>query len=84
LSRLSRVYDAPLLRFLRLAHDLMLTRPAEFDKQTSLGVKSAFPKAMHSANFIAESIAKDICAHLSRDVLAIVPQVADYTCTICN
>ncbi|KAK0648825.1 SPX domain-containing protein [Cercophora newfieldiana] len=55
----------------------------KFDKQTSLGAKTVFPKALHSASYIAESIAKDICAQLSNDVLAIVPQVADYTCTIC-
>ena len=55
----------------------------KFDKQTSLGVKATFPKALNSAGFIAESIAKDICAKLSQEVLAIVPQVADYTCTIC-
>lgn len=55
----------------------------KFDKQTSLGVKATFPKAFHSANFIAESIAKDVCATLSNDILAVVPQVGDYTCTIC-
>jgi len=46
-------------------------------------VKTVFPKAMNSASYIAESIAKDVCAQLSQDILAIVPQVADYTCTIC-
>lgn len=55
----------------------------KFDKQTSLGVKTVFPKAMNSASYIAESIAKDVCAQLSQDILAIVPQVADYTCIIC-
>lgn len=60
-----------------------MTTSTEFDKQTSLGVKAAFPQALNSIGFIAESIAKDICAQLSQEVLAIVPQVADYTCTIC-
>ncbi|KAK0610430.1 SPX domain-containing protein [Bombardia bombarda] len=55
----------------------------KFDKQTSLGVKAEFPKVMNSANFIVESIAKGICAQLSREVLVIVPQIVDYTCTIC-
>ncbi|KAK3384738.1 SPX domain-containing protein [Podospora didyma] len=55
----------------------------KFDKQTSLGVKTVFPKVMHSANFIAESIAKNICAQMSQDVLNLVPQIVDYTCTIC-
>ncbi|KAK3346223.1 SPX domain-containing protein [Lasiosphaeria hispida] len=55
----------------------------KFDKQTSLGAKTVFPTALNSASFFAESIAKDICAQMSTEVLAIVPQVADYTCTIC-
>ncbi|KAK0713859.1 SPX domain-containing protein [Lasiosphaeria miniovina] len=55
----------------------------KFDKQTSLGIKDVFPKAMNSAHFIAECISKDICAQMSQEVLNIVPQVADYTCTIC-
>ncbi|KAK1753459.1 SPX domain-containing protein [Echria macrotheca] len=55
----------------------------KFDKQTSLGVKTRFPQALQPTHFIAESIAKDVCAQISSEVLAIVPQVADYTCTIC-
>lgn len=55
----------------------------KFDKQTSLGVKTVFPKALHSANYIAESVAKDVCAQLATDILATVPQIADYTCIIC-
>jgi E3 ubiquitin-protein ligase BAH len=62
----------------------MLTETPEFDKQTSLGVKAAFPKAMNSAHFIAGNIARDICAQLSQEVLNIVPQVVDYGCAICR
>ncbi|KAK4216400.1 SPX domain-containing protein [Rhypophila decipiens] len=55
----------------------------KFDKQTSLGIKSEFPKVIHSSSFIAENIAKNICAQLSSEVLGRVPQILDYTCTIC-
>lgn len=56
----------------------------EFDKRTSLGVKGTFPKMMYSANFISETISKDICAQLAREVVSLVPQVVDYSCTICE
>ncbi|KAK3322083.1 SPX domain-containing protein [Apodospora peruviana] len=56
----------------------------KFDKQTSLGVKAEFPKVMNSATFIAENIAKNICAQLSSEVVGRVPQIVDYTCTICT
>ncbi|SPQ25895.1 40e537ff-3416-4873-8212-775608ad5518 [Thermothielavioides terrestris] len=55
----------------------------KFDKRTSLGVKTTFPKAMYSAHFISEAISKDICAQLAREVVNRVPQVVDYTCSIC-
>ncbi|KAK4099960.1 hypothetical protein N658DRAFT_428723 [Parathielavia hyrcaniae] len=55
----------------------------KFDKRTSLGVKTAFPKAMYSAHFISEAISKDICAQLAREVVSVVPQLLDYTCPIC-
>jgi E3 ubiquitin-protein ligase BAH len=55
----------------------------KFDKRTSLGVKGTFPKVMYSAHFISETISKDICAQLAREVVSLVPQVVDYSCTIC-
>jgi E3 ubiquitin-protein ligase BAH len=61
---------------------LLISCP-EFDKRTSLGVKGTFPKVMYSANFISETISKDICAQLAREVVSLVPQVVDYSCTIC-
>jgi len=63
---------------------LMLTRCPEFDKRTSLGVKSTFPKAMYSAHFISEAISKDICSQLAREVVNVVPQIVDYTCIVCE
>jgi E3 ubiquitin-protein ligase BAH len=55
----------------------------KFDKRTALGVKRTFPKVMYPAHFISETISKDICAQLAREVVSLVPQVVDYTCTIC-
>ncbi|KAK4124214.1 hypothetical protein N657DRAFT_671245 [Parathielavia appendiculata] len=55
----------------------------KFDKRTSLGVKTTFPKIMYSAHFISEAISKDICAQLAREVISVVPQLLDYTCPIC-
>lgn len=62
----------------------LLTGCPEFDKRTSLGVKRTFPKVMYSANFISETISKDICAQLAREVVSLVPQIVDYSCTICE
>ena len=62
----------------------MLTSGAEFDKRTSLGVKSEFPRVMKSATFFSESVAKSICAELSKDVVSVVPQVVDYSCPVCK
>ncbi|KAL1844134.1 hypothetical protein VTJ49DRAFT_4986 [Mycothermus thermophilus] len=55
----------------------------KFDKRTSLGVKSTFPKLMYSAQVISGSISRDICAQLAREVVNLVPQVVDFSCTIC-
>ncbi len=63
---------------------MTLTQLPEFDKRTSLGVKSIFPKAMYSAHFISEAISKDICSQLAREVVNVVPQVVDYTCIVCE
>jgi hypothetical protein len=39
---------------------------------------------MYPAHFISETISKDICAQLAREVVSLVPQVVDYTCAICE
>jgi hypothetical protein len=39
---------------------------------------------MYSAHFISEAISKDICAQLAREVVNVVPQVMDYTCSVCK
>lgn len=56
----------------------------EFDKRTSLGIKTTFPMALYPVHFISESISKDICAQLALEVVSLVPQVVDYTCTVCK
>lgn len=60
-----------------------LTSKVEFDKRTSLGVAGTFPAAVRSEHFMAESVAKDICAQVSRDVVSVVPRLDDYICPIC-
>lgn len=71
------------LRFQELNQTAVTKIIKKFDKRTALGVKATFPKAMYSAQFISEAISKDICARLAREVVSLVPQVMDYTCTIC-
>ena len=55
----------------------------EFDKKTSLGIKQSFPGMVHSKAFMAETVSKDVCAQLSREVVSLVPQIDDYTCPVC-
>ncbi|KAK3305479.1 SPX domain-containing protein [Chaetomium strumarium] len=71
------------LRFQELNQTAVNKIIKKFDKRTQLGVKSTFPKVMYSAHFISEAISKDICAQLAREVVSLVPQVMDYSCTIC-
>jgi hypothetical protein len=56
---------------------------AEFDKRTSLGVAKTFPVAVHSERLLAGSVAKDLCAQVSSEVISMVPQLDDYLCPIC-
>ncbi|KAL2194595.1 SPX domain-containing protein [Corynascus similis CBS 632.67] len=71
------------LKFQELNQTAITKIIKKFDKRTSLGVKRTFPKLMYSAHFISEAISKDVCAQLAREVVSLVPQVVDYTCTIC-
>ncbi|KAK1844085.1 ring-14 protein [Colletotrichum chrysophilum] len=56
---------------------------AEFDKRTCLGVSKSFPTQVHSDKLLAGSVAKDICAQMSTDLVSVVPQISDYLCPIC-
>ncbi|KAK2011258.1 hypothetical protein LZ32DRAFT_606631 [Colletotrichum eremochloae] len=55
----------------------------KFDKRTCLGVSKSFPVQVHSDKLLAGSVAKDICAQMSTDLVSIVPQISDYLCPIC-
>ncbi|KFA72381.1 hypothetical protein S40288_05614 [Stachybotrys chartarum IBT 40288] len=55
----------------------------KFDKRTALGVAEAFPVAVQSDRLLADSVAKDVCAHISKEMVSVVPQVNDYLCPIC-
>ncbi|KAL8405053.1 hypothetical protein RB594_009804 [Gaeumannomyces avenae] len=54
----------------------------KFDKRTSLGVSGSFPQTI-SRRFLSESVAKDLCAQVSSQVVSTVPRVDDYTCPVC-
>ncbi|KXH26694.1 hypothetical protein CSIM01_02995 [Colletotrichum simmondsii] len=55
----------------------------KFDKRTCLGVSKSFPIQVHSDKLLAGSVAKDICAQMSTDLVSVVPQISDYLCPIC-
>ncbi|KAI6377153.1 hypothetical protein MCOR25_002650 [Pyricularia grisea] len=55
----------------------------KFDKQTCLGASQTFPRVVQSKRFLSESVAKDLCAQVSSQVVSTVPRVEDYSCPIC-
>lgn len=55
----------------------------KFDKRTSLGVSKEFPRAIESTRVMSGSIAKDMCAAISSQIVALVPQIDDYLCPVC-
>ncbi|KAI5857289.1 SPX domain-containing protein [Durotheca rogersii] len=55
----------------------------KFDKRTSLGVSRVFPTTVQSTHLFAGSAARDICAQMSSELIAVVPQLDDYLCPIC-
>ncbi|KAI0121607.1 SPX domain-containing protein [Xylariales sp. AK1849] len=55
----------------------------KFDKRTSLGVAKTFPVAVHSDRLLAGSVAKDLCAQVSTEIISVIPQLDDYLCPIC-
>lgn len=54
----------------------------KFDKQTALGAGKSYQVQQVSGPF-AESIAKDLCAQVSSNLIARVPLLDDYICPIC-
>lgn len=55
----------------------------KFDKRTSLGASKTFVTAVHSDHLLAGSIAKDLCAEVSQEIISVVPDIQDYLCPIC-
>ncbi|KAK5995806.1 putative RING finger protein C6B12.07c [Cladobotryum mycophilum] len=55
----------------------------KFDKRTSLGISNAFPAAVNSERLLTNHVAKDICAHMSQELVSVIPQLNDYLCPIC-
>ncbi|KAI1204169.1 SPX domain-containing protein [Annulohypoxylon truncatum] len=55
----------------------------KFDKRTSLGVSRVFPVTVRSNHLLAGSVAKDLCAQMSTELISVVPQLDDYLCPIC-
>lgn len=54
----------------------------KFDKRTALGASRIYETSTRHSPF-ARSIAKDMCSEVSSKVIAIVPQLDDFTCPIC-
>ena len=57
----------------------------EFDKVTALGVSRTFPDALSRRHhdLLVEGMARDVCARIAQDVIAVVPRLEDYTCPVC-
>ncbi|OAA73768.1 spx [Cordyceps fumosorosea ARSEF 2679] len=55
----------------------------KFDKRTAFGVSKSFPKVIFSKGLLAGSIAKDVCASMSQELVSVVPQINDYLCPVC-
>ena len=55
----------------------------EFDKRTSLGAPNSLTALLGDEALSPQTMAKLMCAQLSNEILAIVPQLSDYTCPVC-
>ena len=56
---------------------------SEFDKRTSLGISQTFPAVVQADRLLAGSIAQDVCAQMSKQLVSVVPQINDYLCPVC-
>ncbi|KAI0024101.1 RING-14 protein [Xylariomycetidae sp. FL0641] len=78
--------NATLLQILKFQeiNSLAITKILKkFDKRTSLGVSKTFPVVVHSDRLLAGSVARDICAQVSTELIPIVPRLDDFLCPIC-
>ncbi|KAI0798354.1 RING-14 protein [Xylaria sp. FL0064] len=55
----------------------------KFDKRTALGISTTFVFAVKSDRSLAGSVAQDVCARMSNELISVVPQLDDYLCPIC-
>ncbi|KAL8849465.1 MAG: hypothetical protein Q9221_005547 [Calogaya cf. arnoldii] len=55
----------------------------KFDKRTSLGATNSLTALLGDEALSPQSMAKFMCSQLSNEIVAIVPQLSDYTCPIC-
>ncbi|KAF5617739.1 RING finger [Fusarium sp. NRRL 25303] len=55
----------------------------KFDKRTALGVARKFPTVVQSDKLLAGTIARDVCAQMSQELVSKVPQLNDYLCPVC-
>ncbi|KAI0157031.1 SPX domain-containing protein [Hypoxylon sp. FL1284] len=78
--------NALLLQILKFQeiNNLAITKILKkFDKRTALGISQEFPITIKSHHLLAGSVAKDLCAQMSTDLISVVPQLDDYLCPIC-
>ncbi|CAN3375293.1 hypothetical protein DIURU_002138 [Diutina rugosa] len=57
----------------------------KFDKQTNFGIKNTFPRLVSDDHVFIKggSLAQSICYVIQSQILALVPQLEDYTCPVC-
>ncbi|KAI9738325.1 MAG: hypothetical protein M1834_008823 [Cirrosporium novae-zelandiae] len=72
-----------ILKFQEINRTALTKILKKFDKHTALRASKSFPQTIASDPFMAQSVAKDICARISQEIIPTVPQVNDYQCPIC-
>ncbi|ODA83427.1 hypothetical protein RJ55_01941 [Drechmeria coniospora] len=55
----------------------------KFDKRTSLSVSKVFPTVLQPEGVLSRDMAKVVCAHMSQELVSVVPQPNDYLCPVC-
>ncbi|KAH7325138.1 RING-14 protein [Stachybotrys elegans] len=55
----------------------------KFDKRTALRTAMASADMLRSHRILSKNIAVDICTHMSKSLITIVPQLSDHSCPIC-
>ncbi|KAJ0295717.1 hypothetical protein COL5a_011894 [Colletotrichum fioriniae] len=68
-----------LVRFLSL--NAVLLKNLQFQEINQVAIYKILK--IHSDKLLAGSVAKDICAQMSTDLVSVVPQISDYLCPIC-